>query len=110
MVNITSNPAAAANAYGTTAKIANVGNIGNVGGDTSAANAPSFGNFLEDATRSAIGTLKSGEKASAAGVTGTMDPLAITQAVTAARLTLDTVSAVRDAAVDAYNKIQGMPI
>ncbi len=106
MVNITSNPAAAANAYGSTAK------IGNLGSDESASapKGPSFGNFLEDATRSAIGTLKSGEKASAAAVTGTMDPLAITQAVTAARLTLDTVSAVRDAAVDSYNKIQGMPI
>ncbi len=106
MVNITSNPAAAANAYGSTAK------IGSVTADesSSVSQGPSFGNFLEDATRSAIGTLKSGEQASAAGVMGTMDPLAITQAVTAARLTLDTVSAVRDAAVDAYNKIQGMPI
>lgn len=107
MVNITSNPAAAASAYGNTAKIG-----GSIGGseEVSAPKGPSFGNFLEDATRSAIGTLKSGEKASAAGVTGTMDPLAITQAVTAARLTLDTVSAIRDAAVDSYNKIQGMPI
>ncbi len=105
MVNITSNPVAAANAYANTAKAA----IGG-GESTDAASKTSFGNFLEDATRSAIGTLKAGEKASAAGVMGTMDPLAITQAVTAARLTLDTVSAVRDAAVDAYNKIQGMPI
>lgn len=106
MVNI-SNPAAAASAYGNTAKIG--GSIGNVD-ESSAPKGPSFGNFLEDATRTAIGTLKSGEKASAAAVTNTMDPLAITQAVTAARLTLDTVSAVRDAAVDSYNKIQGMPI
>jgi flagellar hook-basal body complex protein FliE len=106
MVNITSNPAAAASAYGSTAKIAPLGNDD----QASAPQGASFGNFLEDATRSAIGTLKSGEKASAAAVTGTMDPLAITQAVTAARLTLDTVSAVRDAAVEAYNKIQGMPI
>ena len=106
MVNITSNPAAAANAYGSTAK------IGSIGGndESSSPKGPSFGNFLEDATRSAIGTLKSGEKASAGAITGTMDPLAVTQAVTAARLTLDTVSAVRDAAVDSYNKIQGMPI
>jgi len=106
MVNITSNPAAAANAYGATSKIGNV-----LGGDeSSSASKPSFGNFLEDATRSAIGSLKAGEKATAGGITGTMDPLAITQAVTEARLTLDTVSAVRDSAVDAYNKIQGMPI
>jgi flagellar hook-basal body complex protein FliE len=107
MVNITSNPAAAANAYANTAKAA-IG--GAQGASENTASPASFTNFLEDATRSAIGTLKTGEKASAAAVTGTMDPLAITQAVTAARLTLDTVSAVRDAAVDAYNKIQGMPI
>lgn len=105
MVNITSNPAAAANAYGTTAKIGNV-----TESEALASKGASFSNFLEDATRSAIGTLKKGEQASAAGVTGTMDPLAITQAVTEARLTLDTVSALRDSAVDAYNKIQGMPI
>ncbi len=106
MVNITSNPVAAANAYANTAKTA----LGGGGESADATSQTSFGNFLEDATRSAIGTLKAGEKASAAGVMGTMDPLAITQAVTAARLTLDTVSAVRDAAVDAYNRIQGMPI
>jgi flagellar hook-basal body complex protein FliE len=106
MVNIVSNPAAAANAYGTTAKIGSV----TEGEAAAASNGASFGNFLEDATRSVIGTLKKGEQASAAGVTGTMDPLAITQAVTEARLTLDTVSALRDSAVDAYNKIQGMPI
>lgn len=106
MVNITSNPAAAANAYGSTAKIASGL------GDASATSVgkPSFGDMMEDVARSAISSIKSGEKASAAGVMGTMDPLAITQAVTAARLTLDTVAAVRDAAVDAYNKIQGMPI
>lgn len=106
MVNIVSNPAAAANAYATTAKAA----VGGATETSGQAAGPSFGNFLEDAARSAIGTLKAGEKASAGAVTGTMDPLAITQAVTAARLTLDTVSAVRDAAVEAYNKIQGMPI
>ena len=108
MVNITSNPAAAANAYGATAKIPGT-SIGTKD-ESATPEGGSFGNFQEDATRSAIGTLKSGEKASAAAVTGTMDPLAITQAVTAARLTLDTVSAIRDAAVDSYNKIQGMPI
>lgn len=105
MVNITSNPAAAANAYGATAKIGSV-----TESEAAETKSASFGNFLEDATRSAIGTLKKGEQASAAGVMGTMDPLAITQAVTEARLTLDTVSALRDSAVDAYNKIQGMPI
>lgn len=107
MNNIISNPAAAANAYATIAKTSALSD----GSDVAAASTGvSFGNFLEEATRSAIQTVRAGEQASAAGITGTMDPLAISQAVTAARLTLDTVSAVRDAAVDAYNKIQGMPI
>jgi flagellar hook-basal body complex protein FliE len=106
MVNITSNPAAAANAYGSISKLAS----SSPESSQAANSGPSFGDFLEGATRSAIQTMKTGEQASAGAVTGTIDPLAVTQAVTAARLTLDTFTAVRDAAVDAYNKIQGMPI
>ena len=105
MVHV-ANPAAVTNAYQAIQKAS-------LQADTGAPNAvpkTSFTDMLETATRSAINTVHQGEKASAAGVMGTMDPLAITQAVSAARLTLDTVVAVRDAAVDAYNKIQGMPI
>lgn len=109
MTNI-SNPAAAANAYQAIQK--SVANVGSYGGGDDAADKPkaAFASMLEDVTRSAINTIREGEKASAAGITGTMDPLAITQAVSAARITLDTFTAVRDQAVDAYNKIQGMPI
>lgn len=109
MTNI-SNPAAAANAYQAIQK--SVSNVGSYGASDGASDTtkPAFASMLEDVTRSAINTVREGEKASAAGITGTMDPLAITQAVTAARITLDTFTAVRDQAVDAYNKIQGMPI
>jgi len=109
MADMISNPAAAASAYANMAKTA----ISAEGSSTAGAEqAPkvSFGNMLEDVARSSIDTMKQGEKASAAGIAGTLDPLAVTQAVTAAKLTLDTVVAVRDAAVEAYNKIQGMPI
>lgn len=107
MVNI-ANPAAVTNAYQAIQKASSQVDSGAAG----AANVGkvSFTDMLEDATRSAIGSIHAGEKASAAGVMGTMDPLAITQAVTAARMTLDTVVAVRDAAIEAYNRIQGMPI
>jgi len=108
MVDMISNPAAAASAYANMAKTAS-----SVEGGTSSSESTgkvSFGNMLEDAARSAVSTMREGERASAAGIAGTMDPLAITQAVNAAKLTLDTVVAVRDAAVEAYNKIQGMPI
>lgn len=109
MVNMVSNPAAAANAYANMAKTAASAPESQ---DTAQAapNKASFGNMLEDAVRSSIDTMKAGEQASAGGVTGTMDPLAITQAVTAAKLTLDTVVAVRDAAIEAYNKIQSSAI
>ncbi len=106
MVSI-SNPTAAANAYSNMAKTAAsvqsspAQSAGGEGAGTS-----NFGNFLEDSIRSSISTIKAGEKASAAGITGAMDPLAVTQAVTAARLTLDSFLAVRDAAVSAYDKIQ----
>lgn len=109
MVSI-GNPNAAANAYSNMAKTAAsvqptpAQSAGMTGAE--AANAPNFGNFLEDSIRSSISTIKAGEKASAAGIAGTMDPLAVTQAVTAARLTLDSFLAVRDAAVSAYDKIQ----
>ncbi|HNQ92151.1 MAG TPA: flagellar hook-basal body complex protein FliE [Alphaproteobacteria bacterium] len=108
MVDMIANPAAAASAYANMAKTA-VASDG-MSSESAAVPKASFGNMLEDVARSSIQTMKTGEKASAAGIAGTMDPLAITQAVTAAKLTLDTVVAVRDAAVEAYNKIQGMPI
>lgn len=107
MVNITSNPAAAANAYATTAKTT----LGtDDGASTAGKSGASFGNFLEDATRSAIQSIKKGEQASAGAITGTIDPLTVTQAVTDARLTLDTVAALRDGAVESYKRIQDMPI
>ncbi len=107
MADMISNPAAAASAYANMAKTASVSEGLS---ESSAPSKASFGNFLEETVRSSINTLKEGERASAAGVTGKMDPLAITQAVTAAKLTLETVSAVRDAAIDAYNKVQNSPV
>lgn len=107
MADMISNPAAAASAYANMAKTASASEGL---GESVAAPKVSFGNMLEETVRSSIDTLKQGERASAAGITGTMDPLAITQAVTAAKLTLDTVVAVRDAAVEAYNKIQSSAI
>ncbi|MCB1557593.1 MAG: flagellar hook-basal body complex protein FliE [Alphaproteobacteria bacterium] len=110
MADMISNPAAAASAYANMAKNASLSDGASDASSTSSAPKASFGNFLEDSVRSSIDTLKQGERASAAGITGTMDPLAITQAVTAAKMTLETVSAVRDAAIEAYNKIQSSAI
>lgn len=108
MADMISNPAAAASAYANMAKSAV--STGDSQSESDTVSKVSFGNILENTARNAIDTMKAGERASASGIAGTMDPLAVTQAVTAAKLTLETVVAVRDAAVEAYNKIQGMPI
>lgn len=106
MVDKVANPLAAANAYSNMAKTA----LGGGGGSASDAGGVSFGDMLESATRSAIGTIRGGERASARAVEGKADLVEVTQAVTQARLALDTVVAVRDQMVDAYNKVISMPI
>ncbi len=108
MADMIANPAAAASAYANTAKTASISD--GLSGSASSAPQTSFGTLLEDSVRNSIETLKQGERASAGGVTGTMDPLTITQAITDAKLTLETVAAVRDAALEAYNKIQSSAI
>jgi len=108
MVDKIANPLAAANAYASTAKSGVGGALG--GNEAGDANGVSFGDMLESATRSAIDTIRGGEKASAKAVAGKADLVEVTQAVTQARLALDTVVAVRDQMIDAYNRILQMPI
>lgn len=107
MVEKVGNPLAAANAYSNIAKTAT-----GTGGATSGeeAGGTSFGDMLQSAVRSSIDTIRGGERASARAVTGQADLLEVTQAVSQARLALDTVVAVRDQMVDAYNRIASMPI
>ncbi|HEY8189549.1 MAG TPA: flagellar hook-basal body complex protein FliE, partial [Micavibrio sp.] len=58
----------------------------------------------------AVETLHGGEKASAQAVMGTANLTDVVQAVTAAELTLQTVVAVRDRMLTAYQEIMRMPI
>lgn len=109
MVDKVGNPLAAANAYSNMAKTA-LGSGGGGVGSPAEDGGVSFGDMLESATRSAIGTIRGGERASARAVEGKADLVEVTQAVTQARLALDTVVAVRDQMVDAYNKVISMPI
>ena len=112
MVDI-ANPLAAAGAYANTAKKvtggSESGDTGSVGGSASGGGA-SFGSILENAVKSSIDTVKAGETASANAITGKANLLDVTQAVSAAKLTLETVVAVRDNVVEAYNKVMQMPI
>ncbi len=70
----------------------------------------SFGAVLEQAARGAIGSLKTGEQMSAKAAIGKADMNDVVTAVTNAEMTLQTVTAVRDKVVNAYQEILRMPI
>ena len=93
----------AVNAYANAAKIA-----------TSAApqakGSESFGKMLQDAASSVTDTLNKSEQASLQAVTGNADLASVTQAVTDAQVALQTVVAVRDRVISAYQDIIKMPI
>jgi flagellar hook-basal body complex protein FliE len=65
---------------------------------------------LTDALKTAVGTMRTGETASAQGATGQGDLVGVVNAVTAAELTLETVVAIRDRVISAYQDIMKMPI
>jgi len=106
MVNI--NQAAAA--YTNALKNAQ-GQAGATGEDVAkAGNGPSFGDLVTNAVENAIETQHASEEVSAAAVVGKADLTDVVQAVTNAELTLNTVIAVRDRVINAYNQIMRMPV
>lgn len=102
-INGMTNPAAAAGAYANTAKAIQVPGI-------EAAKGESFADAMKDIAQDAIDSLHKGEKASANAVLGTANLTDVVEAVTAAELTLQTVVAVRDRMLGAYQEIMRMPI
>jgi flagellar hook-basal body complex protein FliE len=70
----------------------------------------SFGSFLNDALKDAMNTIRAGEDAAAQGATGKADIVQVVNAVTAAELTLESVVAIRDRVIGAYQDILRMPI
>jgi flagellar hook-basal body complex protein FliE len=97
-----SNPALVANLYSSTQKAADASS----GGES----AVSFGDLMKAGVKEAVGSLKAGEAASAAAVTGKADLSQVVQAITKAEMTLQTVVAVRDRMMSAYQEILRMPI
>ncbi len=72
--------------------------------------AKSFETALADAVKDSIGTMKVGEAAATQGGAGKGDIVQVVNAVTAAELTLETVVAIRDRVISAYQDIMKMPI
>lgn len=104
MMDKIANPATAASAY------ANMAKVGSAADSGKTAQGASFGDLLKNATVSSIDTMKAGEAMSARAVTGEASLPEVVQAVNAAELTLQTVVAVRDRLIGAYQELMRMPI
>jgi flagellar hook-basal body complex protein FliE len=100
-------PAAAAAAY---QALANIGTSAPAAATGAAAPASSFSDFLSGAMNNAVGTMKAGEQIATQQVAGQADIVDVVNAVNSAELTLDTVVAVRDKVIAAYQNIMQMPI
>lgn len=98
------NMGAAVNAY------ANVAKFSGTGSTPVAKGGESFGKMLQDAASSFTDTMQKSEQASMQAVTGNADLASVTQAVTDAQVALQTVVAVRDRVISAYQDIIKMPI
>lgn len=70
----------------------------------------SFMNMIKKAAVSSIDTMRAGEKASADAVVGKANLTDVVDAITNAELTLQTVVAVRDRMMSAYQEIMRMPV
>ena len=98
----------AAAAYSNTAKIPvdtkPEEESGNTGGTSG------FANMVGDSLRSAVSSMYKGEAASVKSLAGGVDLTDLVTAVSSAELTVQTVVAVRDRVISAYQDILRMPI
>ena len=69
-----------------------------------------FGDLLKQSLQGAIDSQHNSEKVSAAGLTGKADMTDVLQAVTDAEMALNTVLAVRDKVVQAYEQVMRTPM
>jgi flagellar hook-basal body complex protein FliE len=70
----------------------------------------SFGDLVKGAIEGTVHTLQKGEQATMEAATGKTDLIKVTQAVNDAEVALQSVTAVRDKMVQAYQSIIQMPI
>jgi len=101
-------PLAASAAYQAIAKLGTEAAAG--GAQSAAPGGTGFGDFLAGAMKDAVGTMKAGEQMAAQQVAGKADVVNVVSAVNQAEMTLDTVVAVRDKVIQAYQSIMQMPI
>jgi flagellar hook-basal body complex protein FliE len=71
---------------------------------------PSFDQALAQVVGSAVDTLQAGEAAAIQAVQGAVSPMKVVDSVMAAQRSLQTVLAIRDKAVSAYQEVARMAI
>ena len=101
------NPAAAAAAYANAAKVSGLAAPEAAQG---AAQGQSFGDIMKDVMGAVVDSGKKAESKAMAGVTSGAEVTDVVAAITQAELTLETVVAVRDKVIAAYQDIMKMPI
>ncbi len=95
----------AVNAY------ANAGKVATQGGTSPAGGAgDSFGDMLKNAATSTIDTISKGEHVSLDAAMGKADLSKVTEAVNNAEIAVQSVVAIRDRVISAYQDIMRMPI
>lgn len=101
---------AALRAYAAVAQ--NIGRAGQPqpGEDAAAVQAPNFGSMVKDAVGSVETTLANAEQLTAQAATGQAELVDVVTAMAAAEVQLETVVAVRDQVIRAYQEILRMPI
>jgi len=99
---------AAAKAYASQGAMS-VGNIGSIGGG-GAAKGVDFGDMLKSAMNDVGHTAKMAEHKMADQVAGKAELIDVVTAISSAEASLETVMAVRDQVIAAYQEIMRMPI
>ena len=105
-------PLAAAKAYAATQKVAGVGDLSGMP-SLSGPSAPTqggFGEILKSAMTDAVAASKNAERQMAAQVAGKTELVDVVTAISAAEASLETIIAVRDQVISAYQEIMRMPI
>lgn len=101
-------PAAAAAAYQAVSKMGSATAATPTASPADAASG--FGQFLSNAIKDSADTIRNGEKLATQHMAGKADIVDVVNAVNQAEITLNTVVAVRDKVVSAYQSIMNMPI
>lgn len=92
-------------------KSTGIGKVTDAGGDSGEqGGGVTFSSFLKAKVADSVDTMRGSEALSAQAIKGEADITQVVQAVTDAELTLQTVVAVRDRMVSAYQEIMRMPI